>query len=209
MSAATHLQLGKPDVDQPCPHPAPGRASLPCSGDQGDAAESSAEAGAPRRSGGRRTRDLPHLPMRRHGGELMRSKVRGRRRADNLLAPQAAGGVQAAEGRHLPPRAPQHLQPHNEVITGPLLDGRHQHLSLLHPPNSHLWLRERRVREEGTTLPSRLGLAQGFGGEGGLVLTLFVEEMLLLRSLPVHPLYYLLKVSGPLQPGLTGGKSQR
>lgn len=109
VSAATHLQLGKPDVDEPCPSPAPRRASLPCSGDQGDAAESSAEAGAPRHSGGRRTRDLPHLPMRRHGGELMRSKVRGRRRADNLLAPQAAGGVQAAEGRHLPPPASQHL----------------------------------------------------------------------------------------------------
>lgn len=57
----------------------------------------------PQHSGGRRTRDLPHLPARQRGGELMRSKVRGRRRADNLLAPQAAGGVRAAEGRHLPP----------------------------------------------------------------------------------------------------------
>ena len=128
-------------------HPQPpGRASLPCSRDQGDAAGSGAEAGAPRHpprhGGGRRTRDLPHLPARQRGGELMRSKVRGRRRADNLLAPQAAGGVRVAEGRHLPP-PPRHLQPHNEVITGPLLDGRHQHLSPLRPPNSHLWLRER------------------------------------------------------------------
>lgn len=114
---------------------------------------SGAEAGTPRHGGGRRTRALPHLPARQRGGELMRSKVRGRRRADNSLAPQAAGGTRAAEGRHLPPPPlypPLSLSPGISslimrlllVITGPLLDGRHQHPLPRPRPNSHLWLRE-------------------------------------------------------------------
>lgn len=110
VSAAPRLQPGKCDVDQPCSHPAPGRASLPCSGTaRGHGREqqrSRCSPAPPRHGGGRRTRDLPHLPVQQHGRELMRSKVRGRRRADNLLAPQAAGGARAAEGRHLPPLPP-------------------------------------------------------------------------------------------------------
>lgn len=87
---------------------------------------------------------LPHLPARQRGGELMRSKVRGRRRADNSLAPQAADGRRTASAPS--PRHPsRHLQPHNEVITGPQLDGQHQHPSPRPHPNSHLWLRDGEV----------------------------------------------------------------
>lgn len=137
----------------------------------------------PRRGGGRRTRALPHLPARQRGGELMRSKVRGRRRADNSLAPQAAGGTRAAEGRHLPPPPlypPLSLSPGISslimrlllVITGPLLDGRHQHPSPRPRPNSHLWLRE------GSPCPcSRFWHRASWPG-GGLALTLLAEEML-------------------------------
>jgi len=42
-----------------------------------------------------------------------------------------------------------------------------------------------------------------------MVLTLLAEEMVLPCSPPVCPLYCLLKVSGLLQPGLMGEKSQR
>lgn len=51
-----------------------------------------------------------------------------------------------------------------------------------------------------------LGFGPGLGWEGGIVLTLLAEETVLPCSPPVHPLYYLLKVSGPLQPVLTGGE---
>lgn len=49
-----------------------------------------------------------------------------------------------------------------------------------------------------------LGFGPGLRWEGRTVLTFLVEETVLPCSPPVYPLYYLLKVSGPLQPGLTG-----
>lgn len=114
---------------------------------------------------------LPHLPARQRCGELMRSKVRGRRRADNSLAPQAADGRRTASAPpHPPPRHPcRHLQPHNEVITGPLLDGRHQH------PSSSPLFPLVAVGWKGSPYPC-------FWHGGVMALTLLVEETVLLRA---------------------------
>lgn len=114
---------------------------------------------------------LPHLPSRQHGGELMRSKVRGRRQPGGSASCRPAAG----SSRAAPAPPARHLQPHHELIAGPLLGGRQQHLPP-RPPNSHLWP----CPHAGVW--SRLQ-REGAEREGGMVLTLLAEDAMLAACL--------------------------
>lgn len=157
-----------------------------------------------RHGGGRRPRALPHLPARQHDGELMRSKVRGRRQPDNSLAPQAAGGAWAAEGRHLPP-LPGISSLIMRLLLARCLTAGTSISRLLVLPIPTCGCGSGEAGREGWPCP-RAWVWPGLRWEGGMVLTLLAEDAALPCSPPVRPRYYLLKAAGPLQPGLTGGE---
>lgn len=128
-----------------------------------------------------------HLPTRQRSGELMRSKVRGRRWADNLLALQAAGGMREAEGRHLPLLLPSIFSLIMRLLLARCLTARASSSCLFILPIPTCGYGSGESERNNHALA--LWFSSGLQWEGGMVLTLLVEEMVLLCSLPVHPCY--------------------